>query len=297
MKRFLRGLLFVVLAVTMKAAGSESARTPVPANAKVILVTGSTDGLGREVALRLGATGAHIIVHGRNRERGEAVVREIERGGKGTARFYAADLASLAQVREFGQAILRDYPRLDVLVNNAGIWLKGNTRQLSADGHELHLAVNYLSQFALTRILLPRLIESVPSRIINVASGSQTRLDFDDVMLTRNYSDSRGYGQSKLAQVMWTFDLAQELEGKGVLVETLHPASLMPTTMVKNHDVPPQSTIAEGAEGVIHLVTAPNLKTGQYFENRVPRRAHEQAYDRAARAKLKALSEKLTTVP
>jgi NAD(P)-dependent dehydrogenase (short-subunit alcohol dehydrogenase family) len=288
--------LMAVMASGVAAAADAAAMKTAPA-AKVILVTGSTDGLGREVALRLGATGAHVIVHGRNRERGEAVVREIERGGKGSARFYAADLASLAQVREFGAAVLRDYPRLDVLVNNAGIWLKGDQRQLSADGHEMHFAVNYLAQFALTRILLPRLVASAPSRIINVASGSQTRLDFNDVMLARNYSDSRGYGQSKLAQVMWTFDLAGELEGKGVMVQTLHPASLMPTTMVKNHNVRPQSTVDEGADAVMQLVTAANLKTGQYFEGLRPERAHEQAYDRSAREKLRALSEKLTETP
>ena len=181
-----------------------------PAAQAVILITGSTDGLGREVARRMSATGAHVIVHGRNRQRGEALVAEIAREGKGSARFYAADFASLSRVRELGQSILRDYERLDALVNNAGIWLAAtNDRQLSADGHELHFAVNYLSGFLLTRMLLPLLKKSSQSRIVNVSSLAQSPIDFDNVMLERGYSASRGYGQSKLAQVMLTFDLAR----------------------------------------------------------------------------------------
>jgi hypothetical protein len=159
-----------------------------------VLVTGSTDGLGREVALRVAATGAHVIVHGRNRERGLEVVGEIERAGAGSASFHAADLASLAEVRALGETVLREHDRLDVLVNNAGIWLNDGERRLSEDGYELHFAVNYLSGFLLTRLLLPRLLESAPSRVVNVASAAQTPLDFDDVMLERG---GRAYAQSK----------------------------------------------------------------------------------------------------
>jgi NAD(P)-dependent dehydrogenase (short-subunit alcohol dehydrogenase family) len=119
---------------------------------RVVLITGSTDGLGREVAFRTGARGAG----------GDEVGREIESRG-GSARFYAADLASLAQVRQLAEAVLRDYDRLDVLVNNAGIWINSGDRQVSADGHEMHFAVNYLSGFLLTRLLLPRIVESAPS--------------------------------------------------------------------------------------------------------------------------------------
>src|SRR5690606_30926620 len=144
---------------------------------------GSTGGLGREVALRLAAGGAHVIVHGRDAERGRQVVEEIERGGVGSARFYAADLGSFAEVRRLAEEIRRDYDRLDVLVNNAGIWLTQGERQLSADGHELHFQVNYLSGFLLTRELLPLLRRSAPARIVNVASGAQRPIDFDDVML------------------------------------------------------------------------------------------------------------------
>src|SRR6185503_15775365 len=126
------------------------------------------------------------------------------------------------------QAIRRDYTRLDVLVNNAGVWLPD--RQVSADGYEMHFAVNYLSGFLLTRRLLPLLLASAPSRIVNVASGSQSPIDFTDVMLERPGRYVEGYGQSKLAQIMFTFDLADELRGRGVTVLTLHPATMMDTT-------------------------------------------------------------------
>jgi NAD(P)-dependent dehydrogenase (short-subunit alcohol dehydrogenase family) len=260
----------------------------------IILITGSTDGLGREVARRLAATGAHIIVHGRNRGRGLALVEEIERKGKGSAAFYAADLASLEQVRKLAEAILRDYDRLDVLVNNAGIFLPGGGRQLSADGHELHFAVNYLSGFLLTRLLLPRIVSSAPARIVNVASAAQTPIEFDDVMLGRGYSTWRAYGQSKLAQVMFTFDLARELEGTRVIVNAVHPASMMNTAMVLNAGGQPRSTVAEGAEAVLQLVTAPDLRSGQYFDRMWPSRANGQAYDDEAREKLRKLSHQLT---
>ncbi|HXH81429.1 MAG TPA: SDR family NAD(P)-dependent oxidoreductase [Candidatus Tectomicrobia bacterium] len=261
---------------------------------RVILITGSTDGLGREVARRAAARGADVIVHGRNRERGEALVAEIARSGTGSARFYPADLASLDEVRRFAGAVLRDYRRLDVLVNNAGIWLSDGRRQVSADGYELHFAVNYLSHFLLTHLLLPRLIESAPSRIVNVASGSQSPIDFDDVMLERPGRASRGYGQSKLAQVMFTFDLARELRDRDVTVVALHPATMMDTTMVRKSGLPPQSSVDEGAGAVMHLVASPGVQTGLFYNGTTPWRANMQAYDAAARARLRALSLRLT---
>jgi NAD(P)-dependent dehydrogenase (short-subunit alcohol dehydrogenase family) len=260
----------------------------------VVLVTGSTDGLGREVALRVAATGAHVIVHGRNRERGQAVVRRIEQEGKGSARFYAADLASLDEVRTFAETILEEYDRLDVLINNAGILLRGEERQVSADGHELSVAVNYLSGFLLTRLLLPRLIESAPARVINVSSLAQTPIDFDDVMMTRGYSGSRGYGQSKLAQVMLTLDLARELVGTGVTAVALHPATLMDTNMVTGAGMTPRSTVDQGADAVLHLVTAADLQRGAFFNGLAPARANDQAYDESARERLRTISERLT---
>jgi NAD(P)-dependent dehydrogenase (short-subunit alcohol dehydrogenase family) len=267
---------------------------PSAAGQQVILVTGSTGGLGREVASRLAATGAHIIVHGRNRERGQALVEEIEREGVGSARLYAADLGSYAEVRRLAEAVIRDYDRLDVLINNAGIWLEGAERPISQDGHELHFQVNYLSGFLLTRLLLPLIVDSAPSRIVNVASAAQRTIDFDDVMLERGYNDGRAYAQSKLAQIMFTFDLAVELEGEDVVVSSLHPATYMDTDMVVERGFRPRSTVGEGAEAVLQLVTAPDLETGQYFRGLRPARANDQAYDLEARARLRRLSERLT---
>lgn len=291
----LRWLLPVVGCGIFGSAHLQAAEPRVPAGTKVILVTGSTDGLGREVARRLADTGAHLIIHGRNAERGAEVVQEIQALGKGGARFYAADFSSLKAVEDFAAAIRRDYDRLDVLINNAGIWLTGDRRQLSADGHEMHFAVNYLAGYRLTRLLLPLLEASAPSRIINVASGSQLRLDFDDLMLARNYSDIRAYSTSKLAQVMFTIDLAKELEGKRVTVLALHPATLMPTTMVQDHGVAAESTLAEGAAAVIHLVTAPDLPSGAYFDGLRRAEPNPQAQEAYARSQLRRISETLAT--
>jgi NAD(P)-dependent dehydrogenase (short-subunit alcohol dehydrogenase family) len=260
-------------------------------NGQVVLITGSTDGLGREVARRVAARGGHVIVHGRNEERGNALVKEIAATG-GSARFYAADFASLATVRSFAQAIQRDYKRLDVLVNNAGVWLPD--RQVSADGHEMQFAVNYLAGFLLTRTLLPLLADSAPSRIVNVSSGAQSPIDFTDVMLERPGRAADGYAQSKLAQIMFTIDLAHELQTRRVTAVALHPATMMDTTMVRSSGMPAQSTIDEGATAVMHLITSPIIGSGQFFDGLRPTRAHAQAYDETARAKLRELSLSLT---
>jgi NAD(P)-dependent dehydrogenase (short-subunit alcohol dehydrogenase family) len=284
-----------VLITAPAGAQARAAAGAEPQERKVVLVTGSTDGLGREVALRLAATGAHVIVHGRNRERGAEVVAQIEREGKGSARFYRADFASLAEVRTFAEQILRDYDRLDILINNAGIARIGQEdRQLSADGQELHFAVNYLSGFLLTRMLLPRLRSSAPSRIINVSSLGQAPIDFDDITLERGYSTNRAYGQSKLAQIMFTFDLARELEGTGVTAFAVHPATFMDTHMITSAGLQPRSTVGEGADAVMHLVTAAGLESGRFFDRMTPARANAQASDEAAREKLRALSVRLT---
>ena len=220
--------------------------------------------------------------------------RAVSVNGKGSARFYAADLASLEEVRKFAERIRSDYDRLDVLVNNAGVLLR--ERQVSRDGHELQFAVNYLAGFLLTRLLLPLLVASAPSRIVNVASAGQSPIDFADVMLTRHYDGGRAYTQSKLAQIMFTFDLARELDGSGVTVNCLHPATYMDTTMVRESGVAPISTVAEGAAAILHVATSPELegKTGLYFNGKQPARAHPQAYDEAARKRLAALSLQLT---
>lgn len=286
------GLLAALALVGAEGAYGQAERQ----ERQVILVTGSTGGLGREVALRLAATGAHVIIHGRNADRGREVVEEIDKAGVGSARFYAADLASFAEVRRLAEEIRRDYDRLDVLVNNAGIWLPQGERQLSADGHEMHFQVNYLAGYLLTRMLLPLLEAGAPSRIVNVASAAQNPIDFADVMLERGYSGSRAYAQSKLAQVLFTVDLAEELRDKGVTVVSLHPATLMATDMVREAGVPPRSTVDEGADAVMRLITSDDVQSGQYYNGLQVGRPNAQAQDAEARARLRALSEELTGV-
>ena len=263
---------------------------------QVVLVTGSTSGLGREVALRLGAMGWHVIVHGRSQERGLEVVDEINSQGPGNARFYRADLASFDQTREFGESLLRDYERMDVLVNNAGFGSAPNERLVSEDGHEFRFQVNYLSTFLLTHMLMPRLHSSQPSRIVNVSSLAQSPIDFDDVMIENNFSGGRAYGQSKLAQIMFTFDLDEELDDTDIMVNSLHPATYMPTGMVLRAGAQPRSTIDEGADAVMQLVVSDEIEGGQFFRGLVPAQANAQAYDMQARASLKALSRELTGI-
>ena len=258
---------------------------------KTALVTGSTDGVGRYVAERLAAEGARVIIHGRDRTRGEAVADRITQQD-GDARLLIADLASLAEVRSFAEAVRREADSLDALVNNAGIGTSGARRELSADGFELRFAVNYLAGFLLTRLLLPMLESRAPSRIVNVASAGQQAIDFADVMLTRGYSGARAYRQSKLAQIMFTFDLAEELAGRNVAVNCLHPATFMDTTMVRLSGVQPISTVEEGGAAILQLVTSPSLerRSGLYFSGTRESRPDPQAFDADARRKLRALS-------
>ena len=218
------------------------------ANEKTVLVTGATDGVGRVVAKRLGEDGWRVLVHGRDRGRGERAVAEIKDAG-GTADLLIADLSSLAEVRRLAGAVQQTTPRLDLLINNAGIGSGGpqGTRQTSADGYELRFAVNYLAGFLLTRLLLPLVTTTTPARIVNVSSLGQQAIDFADVMLTRGYSGSRAYCQSKLAQIMFTIDLARELDGTGITVNALHPATYMNTTMVRQSGVTPMSSVEQGA--------------------------------------------------
>jgi NAD(P)-dependent dehydrogenase (short-subunit alcohol dehydrogenase family) len=267
---------------------------------KIALVTGSTDGVGRMVARSLAKDGAEVIVHGRDGDRGRGLVAEIEAGG-GRARFIAADLADLAEVRSLAETVLGSTARLDLLVNNAGIGSggRGAARQTNAAGHELRFAVNYLAGFALTLRLLPWLRASAPARIVNVASAGQHAIDFDDVMLTRGYSGGRAYMQSKLAQILFTFDLAQSLEGTGVTVNCLHPATYMATTMVREAGVKPWSTVEEGARAILNLATSPALegRSGLYFDGLEESRANAQADDPRARRRLRALSLELVDLP
>lgn len=263
---------------------------------RTALVTGATDGVGRVVAVRLGAAGFRVLVHGRDHTRGAAVVREIEQAG-GRAGFLHADLASLDEVRGLAKAVATTTDRLHLLVNNAGIGTAGDTpgRQVSADGHELRFAVNYLAGFLLTHLLLPLLKASTPARIVNVSSAGQQAIDFSDVMLTRHYSGVTAYCQSKLAQILFTVDLARELEGSGVIANALHPSTYMNTTMVRQSGTTPMSRVEDGAEAILNLAVGPAVegRSGLYFNVLREARANSQAYDAEARAKLCKLSLEL----
>ena len=244
----------------------------------IILITGATDGLGRGLAHALDADGHTVLVHGRSDQRIADTLAELSDRARG----YRADLASLAEVRQLADEVLANEPRLDVLVNNAGIGTDGDRREESADGHELRFAVNYLAGYALTRRL-----RDLPGRVVNVSSAGQAPIDFEDVMLERHYSGVQAYCQSKLAQIMFTFDLADE----GVTAVALHPATYMPTKMVAS----PISTLEEGIEATQRLVTAPaDEVAGRYFNRLREARADPQAYDTDARRALRELSERLT---
>jgi NAD(P)-dependent dehydrogenase (short-subunit alcohol dehydrogenase family) len=261
----------------------------------VVLVTGSTDGLGKRVAQDLAQKGATVLLHGRDPERGEAVAREIREGtGNDDLRYYLADFSSLEQTRRLAEEIRADRDRLDVLINNAGVF--AGERTVSEDGYELTLAVNYLAPFLLTHLLLPLLRASAPARIVNVASAGQSSIDFDDPMLERRYDGMRAYARSKLALVMFTFDLAEELEGTGVNANCLHPATLMDTKMVFEAFGRASSDVQEGADATVYLASSPELEgvTGKYFDGRREARAEKQAYDPEARDRLRRLSEELT---
>jgi NAD(P)-dependent dehydrogenase (short-subunit alcohol dehydrogenase family) len=271
-----------------------------PLDEQTTLVTGATDGLGRSVAGELASAGATVLLHGRSGPRLEETVREIrDTTGSDRLHSYLADLSSLEQVRRLAEDVERDHARLDLLVNNAGIGGGGgrSRREESLDGHELRFAVNYLAQFLLTHLLLPLLGRSAPARIVNVASAGQAPIDFDDVMLERRYDGMRAYAQSKLAQVMFTFELTERLRADGVdvTVNALHPASLMNTKMVYESFGYTMSTVEEGVEATMRVATSPELDgvTGRYFDRLREAQAHPQAYDEKARRRLWSLSEEL----
>jgi NAD(P)-dependent dehydrogenase (short-subunit alcohol dehydrogenase family) len=256
----------------------------------VVMVTGATDGLGRGLARALDAAGATVLVHGRSEERIAETLSELSERARG----YRADLSSLAEVRRLADEVLAAEPRLDVLVNNAGIGTTvpgGGERQESADGYELRFAVNYLSGYLLTRRLLDLLRRSAPSRVVNVSSAGQAAIDFDDVMLERGYSGVQAYCQSKLAQILFTFDLAEERDGDGVTATCLHPATYMPTKIVPS----PISSLEEGVDATMRLITGPPEEVGgRYFNGTREARADAQAYDPGARQRLRELSDELT---
>jgi NAD(P)-dependent dehydrogenase (short-subunit alcohol dehydrogenase family) len=264
-----------------------------------VLVTGATDGLGKGLALELARRGEAVLLHGRDEGRGEDTIAEIAREtGNDEVSFVQADFSSLAEVRAMALLLAEEHDRLDVLVNNAGIGttLPGDGERMeSRDGYELRFAVNYLAGFLLTRLLEPLLVSAAPSRIVNVSSAGQMAIDFDDVMLERDYGGMRAYAQSKLAQVLFTFDLAERLEDAGVTANCLHPATFMPTKIVLHARGGATSTLEEGVDATMRLIADPALAgvTGRYFNGGRESRADAQAYDPLARRRLWELSERL----
>ncbi|MBT2365899.1 SDR family NAD(P)-dependent oxidoreductase [Streptomyces sp. ISL-10] len=267
-------------------------------NRRTTLITGATQGLGRGIALDLASRGGTLLLHGRDRTRLDAVAAEVRASGSGaTVRTYLADLSDLDQVHAMAAQIRAAEPRLDALVNNAvaGGGSQPLRRELSRQGHELRFAVNHLAPYALTRALLPLLTASAPARVVNVASIGQDAVDFDDVMLEQDYEGLRAYCRSKLALIMASFELAAELDGSGVTVNTLHPAHLMDTDGVREYGLTPATSIDEGVRPTVRLITDPQLETttGRYFDQFTDTRAHEQAYDTVARRRLMELTRRL----
>ncbi|MCM3886983.1 SDR family NAD(P)-dependent oxidoreductase [Frankia sp. R82] len=277
---------------------------------RTVLITGATDGLGRALAARLATDGATLILHGRDPGKLAVLADELtalagpngrpERGPG--VRTVLADLADLAQVRRLAVDVQAATDRLDVLVSNAGIGSgepDGRTRRTSADGHELRFAVNYLAGFLLTLDLLPLLRATAarsaaapggraPARIVNVASLGQHPLALDDLMLERDYNGGRAYAQSKLAQIMSGFEFAERVDAAEVTVNSLHPATYMPTKMVLLEIGRSVDTLQTGVEATHRLVTSPALDgvTGRFFDRQRETRANPQAYDGAVRTAL-----------
>lgn len=274
----------------------------LPIQDQVILVTGSTDGIGKIAAEKLAGMGAAVLVHGRDPDKSRDAQKRIrESTGNEKVVSYVADFSSLSFVRSLAEEVIRDYSGLHVLINNAGVGpaeTSGKEGSLSRDGYELSFAVNYLAPFLLTRLLIPVLEAGAPSRIVNVSSAAQRDIDFEDVMLEKHYDPWRAYAQSKTALTMFTFDAAEELRDKGVNVTCLHPGSLLNTKMVRDYFGSPRGSAEEGAEVVVYVATDPELEgaTGIYFEGKREARAHAQVYDLEARERLRRISEELTGV-
>jgi NAD(P)-dependent dehydrogenase (short-subunit alcohol dehydrogenase family) len=299
MRIWIVSLFAAALVMLGPGAHAQDAPAPVSYAGKTVLVTGSTDGLGQSVARALAAQGAHVIVHGRNAERGQALVDEIIRSGTGSATFHAADFASIQQVREFADTVAEQYPKLDLLVNNAGIAIPGDQpRRTSADGHELQFAVNYLAGWVLVNRLRPNLAAAAPSRIVNVSSIAANAIQFDDIMLEKPGAQGRGYGQSKLAQVTMTVALAPSFAEQGITMIAMHPATMMDTAMVvRDLNAEPMASVEEGRDHLLSLITAPELEPGAFYVAGHPVRPNDpQPHDPESRQRLIELSAQLTGI-
>nr|WP_270172767.1 SDR family oxidoreductase [Paenibacillus sp. SYP-B4298] len=279
--------------------------------AKTAIVTGANAGMGLATSIGLLKEGWHIIMVCRSEERGRAAVEQALRasGGQGTAELMLCDLGSLASIRRFAAEFLATGKPLDVLINNAGvISLK---RQETADGFELMLGVNHLGHFLLTLLLLGRLKEAEQGRIVIVSSGAYKvgRLDFADLNLTRGFNVMRGYGQSKLANILFTTELARRLEGTNVTVNCLHPGAVA-TSLGVNRSTgfgkgmyalmrPFFLTAEEGSQTALYLARHPEVAkvSGEYYYKQRPQRLSSKAADRKAAEQLWAWSVQQTGAP
>ena len=266
-----------------------------PINEQTILITGSTDGIGKLAALKLAEQNAHVLVHGRNKEKVNKVVEELksETGNKNIDGL-TADFSSLKEVKKLAEEILSKYKSIDVLINNAGVGFDEFSK--SKDGYELRFAVNHLAPFLFTRTLLPALKNAAPSRIVNVSSAGQYPIDFDDIMSEKNFDGVTAYRKSKLALIIFTMDLAEQLKNENITVNSLHPGTYLDTNMVRNANITPWGKAETGAEAEVYLATSPKLNniTGKYFNVKTEARADSQAYDKSARKRLWDLSLELT---
>jgi NAD(P)-dependent dehydrogenase (short-subunit alcohol dehydrogenase family) len=272
---------------------------------RTVLITGGTAGIGHATALGLAALGAHLAITGRDRDRTENAARKIRAAGSGQVDVFVADLSSQAQVRRLADEVLRQLPRIDVLVNNVGgYW---NTRHVTADGLEHTFALNHLAPFLLTNLLSDRLRHSGPARVITVSSNAQAmgRIDFDDLQGERSYSGARAYNQSKLANVMFTYELARRLRGTSVTANALHPGVVSTAFgaddpgRVQRMFVPVirpfMKSPTQGAATSIHLASSPGLDqvTSRFFADSSPRRSARRSYDETAAARLWRVSAEL----
>ncbi|TLW89704.1 SDR family NAD(P)-dependent oxidoreductase [Saccharomonospora piscinae] len=262
-----------------------------PLSEQTILVTGATDGLGRALVGELASRGARVLAHGRDPAKLRALRDET---GVEVVR---ADLAELRQVDRLAEELLQRDERLDVLVNNAGVGTgrDPSRREESRDGYELRFAVNYLAAYHLTRRLLPLL--RAPARIVNIASAGQQEFSFTDPQLRRHYSGAAAYMRSKLALVMFTLDLASQLDGSGITVNALHPATFMDTTMVRESGRIPVTAVADGVAATLRLVAGQDVEgeTGRFFDGDHEAPPHPQARSPKARERLRRLSDELVT--
>jgi NAD(P)-dependent dehydrogenase (short-subunit alcohol dehydrogenase family) len=266
---------------------------------KTVLITGATGGIGRATAIGLAALGARVAITGRGLMRAEAAAVDIrDATGNPDVNAFGADLSSQAEVRRLATEVLDAYPRLDVLVNNVGGF--SATRHVTADGLEHTFALNHLAPFLVTNLLLERLKASAPARVVTVSSGAQSMgtIDFEDLQGERRYDGQKAYNQSKLASVMFTYELARHLEGSGVTATVLHPGVVSTAFGAEDPSWvykvivplvrPFMKSPQQGAATSIYLASSPKLEgvTGVYFAKGRPQTSNKASYDEAAAAHL-----------